>query len=137
MKDTLIPLDIIFINEEGEVISIAQGEPNSEELHTEHDVKYVLEVNKDSGIEEGDMLELEEDENTKVNKTKMLVIGSDGKPQMELEGNERIFSRKNTKTLITIAKRAYRTKLDRDYKFLGTKLFKFLDKQDTTEPEYV
>jgi hypothetical protein len=45
---------------------------------------------------------------------------------MELEGGERIFSRKNTKVLIKYAKKAYKTKEDKDYKALGKRLFKFL-----------
>nr|DAT77603.1 MAG TPA: hypothetical protein [Caudoviricetes sp.] len=45
MKDTLIPLDIVFIDDDMEVISVAKGEPNNEELIIEQDVAYVLEVN--------------------------------------------------------------------------------------------
>ena len=37
-----------------------------------------------------------------------------GSTQMELNGGERIFSRKNTKTLIRMAKRADKSKADRD-----------------------
>ena len=50
MKDTNIPLDIIFIDEDFEVISIYKGMPNSEEVVEEDDVKFVLEVNQNSGI---------------------------------------------------------------------------------------
>lgn len=50
MKDTLIPLDIIFINEDMEVISIYKGESRNEDIAEEDDVKYVLEVNQNSGI---------------------------------------------------------------------------------------
>ena len=44
MKDTLIPLDIVFINEDLEVIKVYQGVPNSEELFTEDNVAFVLEI---------------------------------------------------------------------------------------------
>ena len=57
MKDTEIPLDIIFINDELEVISVHEGIPGSEEFITENNVNFVLEVNKNSGIQEGDELE--------------------------------------------------------------------------------
>jgi len=67
----------------------------------------------------------------------MKVIGSDGTVQMELEGGERIFSRKNTRTLIKMAKRAEASKSDTDYKKLGNKIFKFINIQDNREPEYV
>ena len=91
MKDTKIPLDIIFINEDMEVISVYQGEPENENIAEEDDVQFVLEVNQGSGIKEGDELDIEEDEEL----PKMKVIAPDGSTQMELEGGERIFSRKN------------------------------------------
>ena len=64
MKDTEIPLDIIFINSDLEVISVKQGEPMSEDFISEDNVQYVLEVNQNSGIEEGDdvILDYEEDD---------------------------------------------------------------------------
>ena len=52
MKDTLIPLDIIFINEDNEVIKVVTGEPNDETPIIAQDTLYVLEVNKNSGIKE-------------------------------------------------------------------------------------
>ena len=62
MKDTKIPLDIIFINEDMVVISVYQGEPENENIAEEDDVRFVLEVNQGSGIKEGDDLDIEEDE---------------------------------------------------------------------------
>jgi len=67
----------------------------------------------------------------------MLVIGPHGKPQVELKGGERIFSRKNTKTLVRLAKKGYRSKQENDYKTLGRKKFQYIKIQDTNEPEYV
>ena len=132
MKDTQIPLDIIFINEDGEVISVYKGDPENEDIAKEKDVKYVLEVNQGSGIEEGDQLDkMEESE------VKMEVINPDGSTQMFLEGGERLFSRKNTVTLIKMAKRADVNKDDKYYKALGKKVFKYLDTQDSNKPEYV
>lgn len=135
MKDTKIPLDIVFINDDEEVISVKQGKPLSEDLIEEDGVLYVLEVNVDSGIQPRDDFDMEEDDEEKDNTMK--VLASDGTIQMELEGGERIFSRKNTKVLIKYAKKAYKTKEDKDYKALGKRLFKFLHTQDTNEPEYV
>lgn len=135
MKDTKIPLDIVFINDDEEVISVKQGKPLSEDLIEEDGVLYVLEVNVDSGIQPGDDFDMEGDDEEKDNTMK--VLASDGTIQMELEGGERIFSRKNTKVLIKYAKKAYKTKEDKDYKALGKRLFKFLHTQDTNEPEYV
>lgn len=133
MKDTKVPLDIIFISEDMEVISVYQGEPENENIAEEDNVKFVLEVNQGSGIEEGDELDIEGDEEL----PKMKVIAPDGSTQMELEGGERIFSRKNTRTLIRMAKRAKSTKSDSDYKKLGKKMFSYIKTQDEREPEYV
>ena len=133
MKDTEIPLDIIFIDEEYEVISVHQGESFDETPITEDNVLLVLEVNQGSGIEPGDELEMEDEDKPPI----MKVLLPDGSTQMELEGGERIFSRKNTKTLIRMAKRAYNSKLDKDYKALGRKMFQYLDQQNHRKPEYV
>jgi len=135
MKDTLIPLDIIFINDELEVISVHQGVPNSEEPMSEMNVSFVLEVNVNSGIKPGDELDLSPE--SQINKDKMLVLDSNGESQMELDGGERIFSRANTRTLIRFAKKAYSTQNDNDYKALGKRVFKFLQTQETNEPEFV
>lgn len=133
MKDTLIPLDIIFINEDMEVISVYQGNPKSKSIAEEDNVKFVLEVNQGSGIKEGDELDIEENESL----PKMKVIAPDGSTQMELQGGERIFSRKNTRTLIRMAKKAKSTKSEVDYKRLGKKMFEYIKAQDNREPEYV
>lgn len=133
MKDTEIPLDIVFINEDQEVIKVFKGEPNSEEPMTCDDVLYVLEVNQDSEIETGDTLELDSDDEGPV----MQVLNQDGSVQMELWGQERIFSRKNTKVLIRKAKKADATKADSDYKALGKYMFKCIKIQDERAPEYV
>ena len=136
MDKTEIPLDIIFIDEDEEVISVYKGKPFSKEIVEEDDVKYVLEVNQNSGIKEGDEIEFP-DEDSKEEKIFMKVIAPDGSTQMKLEGGERIFSRKNTRTLIKMAKRADETKSDTDYKRLGNKMFKYIKQQNNRKPDYV
>lgn len=136
MKDTKIPLDIIFINEDEEVVSVKQGTPMSEEPITESRVQYVLEVNQNSGIKEGDEVEIEDDDDSE-ELQKMKVLAPDGTVQMELEGGERIVSRRETKILIKKAKKAYQSKDDKDYKALGRYIFKVFNKQDNRDPEYV
>ena len=134
MEDTYIPLDIIFINEDFEVISIAKGQPESKDIHEEKDVKYVLELNIDSGVSVGDELEfLEDDQPT----NKMLVLDENGETQLELDGGERIFSRPHTKTLLKMASRAYKSQKDSDYKALGNKVFSYIKAQDERGDEYV
>lgn len=134
MKDTKIPLDIVFIDEDYEVKSVKEGKPDDETILSEDDVQYVLEVNANSGIKKGDELDFDEEEN---NLPKMKVLAADGSVQMELDGGERIFSRKSTRVIIKKAKKAYVSQLDKDYKALGKYVFKELNKQDDRDPEYV
>lgn len=133
MKDTLIPLDIVFINEDQEVIQVNEGVPEDEHLMTAQNVSFVLEVSSNSGIQEGDELELQDDEDVPV----MKVLFPDGSEQMALYGGERIFSRKNTKVLIKKAKKAQNSQSDSDYKALGRYMFKCIKIQDERDPEYV
>lgn len=133
MKDTEIPLDIIFINDDYEVLSIYKGSPYSETIAEEDNVKYVLELNQNSGVKVGDELDIDSEEELPT----MKVIGPNGEVQMELEGGERIFSRKNTRTLIRMAKRADLSKSNTDYKRLGNKMFSYIKQQDEREPDYV
>mgnify|MGYP003295107800 CR=1 FL=1 len=102
MKNTHVPLDIIFINEEDEVISVKRGVPESEDPIVESDVLYVIEVNKGSGVDSGDEVEFEDDGD----EAAMKILGPDGSVQYELQGGERIVSRKETKVLIRKAKKA-------------------------------
>ena len=144
MKDTYIPLDIIFVDESNKVISVQQGEPESEELLTEHNVAYVIEVNQNSGIKPGDIVkfgyedsEVENEESSEQPEGILEIIGSDGEVQATLQGSERIFSIVNTKTLVKMAKRAYESQSDSDYKALGRKVFEYMKAQDDRDPEYV
>lgn len=139
MKDTSIPLDIIFIDENNTVISIKQGEPNSEEYISEDNVKYVIELNANSGIKSGDKVVFEDYTEiiNGLDVNKMYVIGEDGKPQMELFGGERIFSIPSTKIIIKKAKKAYKEKTDSAYRSLGKYVFKEMNAQDSRGKEYV
>ena len=137
MKDCLIPLDIIFINQDDEVIDIKSAKPNDDNIigrikNPDDQIVMVLELNANSEIKIGDSIEFEEDSDPV-----MKVLSPDGTSQMDLWGGERIFSRKNTKVLIKKAKKADASKLDKDYKALGKYMFKCLKGQDTREPEYV
>ena len=135
MKNTKIPLDIIFINDDDEVVYVGEGIPNSEEKITVQDVAFVLEVNKGSGIKEGDELEFEDG-------PVMRVLAQDGSTQMNLWGGERIFRRAFTKQIINWAKKAIEVKEDKEKydsicKRLGKKMFKEIKAQDTRPAEYV
>ena len=135
MKDVNIPLDIVFIDDDEEVIKVQEGIPNDETFIEAPDVAYVLEVNANSGIQIGDELELDDEEEDKG--PVMKVLAQDGSDQYALWGGERIFSRKNTKILIKKAKKANSTQDIKDYKALGKYIFKCIKIQDTRDPEYV
>ena len=138
MKDCSLELDIIGINDDDEVNTVYSAIPNDETLIPFPNAKYILEVNKDSGIIEGDEFEI--DDSDDLNKYVMKVLAPDGSTQMYLQGGERIVSRKETRTLIKKAKKAYANKggdYDRYCKALGKYMFKILKGQDNREPEYV
>ncbi len=147
MKETLIPLDIIYINEYYEVIAVIKGQVESEEIHEVAETKYVLELNIDSGVKVGDDVDLsevepdvdeeEDDEEDSEVKETLHVVAPDGSTQMELAGGERIFSRPNTKTLVKLSKRAYKSKSEKDYKALGRKVFKYITTQNNKEDDFV
>lgn len=138
MKDTKIPLDQIAINDDDEVVLVYKAQPEDETLVPFMNAKYILEVNQDSGIVEGDDFEIDDSED--LDKYVMKVLAPDGSTQMYLQGGERIVSRKETKTLIRKAKRAYENK-DKEYdkhcKALGKYIFKVIKGQNTRPPEYV
>lgn len=138
MKDTKIPLDQIAINDDDEVVLVYTAQPEDETLVPFMNTKYILEVNAESGIVEGDEFEI--DDSDDLNKYVMKVLAPDGSTQMYLQGGERIVSRKETRTLIKKAKKAYANKggdYDRYCKSLGKYMFKILKGQDNREPEYV
>ena len=140
MKDTEIPLDIIFIDSDWEVKKIAKGNPFDETIISCNNVQYVLELNQNSGVQVGDEIDIEDDElspGSNLDLNKMYVYGSDGNVQAQLVGGERIISIAQTKVCIRKAKKAYATKKEADYKSLGKYLFYVFKGQDEREPEYV
>lgn len=140
MKDTKIPLDMIAINDNDEVIMVYPAQPMSEELIPFIGAKYILEVNQNSGVSVGDDFEIDEDDD--LDKYVMKVIAPDGSTQFMLQGGERIVSRKETRVLIKKAKKAEAVKNDeeafnRACKSLGKYMFKTLYGQDHRDNEYV
>ena len=138
MKNTKISLDQIAIDDNDEVVMVYTAQPEDETLVPFPNAKYILEVNANSGIVEGDEFEL--DDSDDLNKYVMKVLSPDGSTQMHLQGGERIISRVETKTLIRKAKKAYENKnkdYDRYCKSLGKYIFKVLKGQNERPPEYV
>ena len=140
MKDTLVPLDMIAINDNDEVITVYPAQPKDETLIPFMGTKYILEVNQNSGIKIGDDFEI--DDSDDLDKYVMKVIGSDGGTQFLLQGGERIVSRKETRVLIRKAKKAEAVKndeaaFDKICKSLGKYMFKVLYGQDHRDAQYV
>lgn len=137
MKDTKIPLDIIFINDDQEVTKVYKGSPNDKTLVSFPETAYVVELNQNSGIKVGDELEFSDDDKEPV----MKVLAPDGSTQMELWGGERIVSRRETKILIKKAKAAEAVEnipqFENKCKVLGRYMFKVLKGQDERPNEYV
>lgn len=132
MHNVPFPLDLIFMDDEFKVLDVKRGNPEDDKI--EGIASYVLEVNANSGIKEGDEADLDDEDSSKY---VMKVLGPSGEVQMSLESGERIVSRKETKVLIKKALKAYNSKEDKDYKSLGKYMFKVLKGQNEREPEYV
>lgn len=140
MSETEVPLDIIFVNEDDTVSSVQKGEPLSEEYLTDYNIAYVIELNQNSGVKEGDYIEiLDENESvySDLPKNEMLVLNSDGTVQFKLLGGERIYSRIFSRKLIKLCKQALKSKSDKDLKKVGKAIFKELSAQEERSPEYV
>ncbi len=141
MKGMKFSIDQIGINEDEEVNFVYTAHPTEEEEDVIFpSAKYILEVNVDSGIKEGDEFEI--DDSDDLNKYVMKVLAPDGSTQALLQGGERIFSRASTKQLIKWAKKAYSVKDNEEQyikycKRLGKRMFKEIKGQNTRPPEYV
>lgn len=143
MANCAIDLDIIFIDDEGEVVDVKSVQAYDEKpVTSKYPYMYVLEVNINSGIKEGDELDAEEDDFNDEDKeslknNRMLILDSEGNVQAKIQGGERIFSRISTKRMIKAALKAYKTDADVDYRRVGRIVLKELDSQDNRPQEFV
>ena len=138
MKDTEIPLDIIFVGEDDKVISCKEGIPNSEDIITENNVYYVIELNKGSGVKPGDEVDVEDNGDfLNFPPNSVFLLNDDGSIQFSLQGGERIFSRISSRVIVRKAKKAKKSKLETDYKDLGRYIFGEMTRQDNRDAQYV
>lgn len=142
MEKTDIDLDIIFINEEGEVIQVNSVKARDPKPIECDGFKFVLETLINSGVQLGDELNIEDEEDEETDETdpkqsKMLVLDSDGDVQMKLYGGERIVSMIKTRQFIKAALKAYKTDADSDYRRVGRIILNELDNQDSRPKSYV
>jgi len=149
MKGMKIPLDIIF-SRGGKVQEIRSASIDSPDIIIDGPSDFILEINRGeaNGIKTGDEVnwvgEKSEDGiitmasgGVAAKEGQMHVLDEDGKNQMNIKGNERIFSRLHTAKLVKLATKADDTKEDSDYKKLGKAIVDMLIKQDTQDQEYV
>ena len=139
MEDTTIPLDIIFVDSEKKVISVQLGQPldlNPIACKSDSGIIYVIEVNQNSGIKEGDLVSsgINTDE---LDPNKLHVLNEDGTVQASIDSGSRIFSRHSTSIMIKKAKKAFESKTDVDYKDLGRYVFGELNRQDSRPEEFI
>lgn len=138
MKDTEIPLDIIFVGEDDKVISCKEGIPNSEDMITENNVYYVIELNKGSGVKPGDEVDVEDNGDfLNFPPNSVFLLNDDGSIQFSLQGGERIFSRISSRVIVRKAKKAKKSKSETDYKDLGRYIFGEMTRQDNRDAQYV
>ena len=138
MKDTEIPLDIIFVGEDDKVISCKEGIPNSEDMITENNVYYVIELNKGSGVKPGDEVDVEDNGDfLNFPPNSVFLLNDDGSIQFSLQGGERIFSRISSRVIVSKAKKDKKSKSETDYKDLGRYIFGEMTRQDNRDAQYV
>jgi uncharacterized membrane protein (UPF0127 family) len=133
------PLDVLFIKDSKiqKIVPMEVGKTTS----IGKDSDAVLEVNMGEGgkFRTNQRIELigskEEDGSISIVEGEIKASGNrhllddNGKVQMNLLGEERILSRKDTEKLLTLAKK-------KDYKKLGRFLVNVINKQDSQEPEF-
>lgn len=133
MQNVGTDLDLFFMDEDMKVISKKRGKANDPTPIEEKGVMFVLEIAPNDEIKVGDVGDLEDDETDYV----MEMLSPNGSVQFQLQGGERIYSRKSTKQFIRKALKAEKYKEDKYYKALGKAVFKELYAQDHRKPEYV
>jgi uncharacterized membrane protein (UPF0127 family) len=144
------PIDIIFVKD-NKVQKVVPAEPGKESITINDVSDYVIEVPKGSGddVKVGDLIDWvgEKKEDGTIEMAEggvvaaadgaMKVLDENGKVQGNIQGDERIFSRKHTARLLELADLASTSKSNNDYKKLGMAMMRMIDKQDTQEQEYV
>ena len=149
MQGMQFPIGVIHIGED-KVQNIVQAEPNQEDIIINQLSDLVLEINVDevNGIKLNEEVELigKKQEGGKIdfvsgeaepNVGELHVLNDKGQVQSNVKGNERVFSRKDTKNLIGKAKRAVDSKDEAHYTALGRTFVRIIERQDTQKQEYV
>lgn len=150
MEDMKFPIDIVFVKD-NKIQKIVPAKPGEKNITINDVSDFVVEIPQGAsdGLKEGDSVdwlgEKKEDGTIEMAhggtvapvKDAMQVLDENGKVQGNIQGDERIFSRKHTSQLIDLAAAAGKSKSDNDYKKLGMAMMRMINKQDTQEQEYV
>lgn len=136
MEGMTIPIDVVFVNQEFQVTDVWRAKPGDKDFSAVAYTVIELPINSDVNI--GDFVFIDDGKTT----SQMYVLNEKGDIQMALEGGERIFSRKSTKEMIRLAKRAKQNRKNKlKYRHfcikLGKYIFKELDAQDNRKIETV
>ena len=142
MKDVSFPLDLIFIKD-NKVVSSKQAHPGSDDIDIGTEVDHVLEVKLGEGgkIKIGDNVSwtgsiegnsVQMAEGGIVPEGKAHLLDEDGKVQMNLQDDERVFSRIHTKQLYDLSKKG---ETATHYRAVGRAMVRMLDKQNTQKQE--
>ena len=149
MQDMLFPIDIVFVAGD-QVAGVKRGRVGrKDDIRMGVPVTHVLEVNagEANGVKKGaeaGLIGIKEEGGTikylagdvPPEAGKLHLLDEDGKVQKNLEGDERVFSRKDTAKLIKLSKKARETEDEKDFEKLGAAFVKMINDQDSREPEY-
>lgn len=139
MAEVGFDIVIVLLDEMFQIVGYYNAEANDPEPYPCVNVHAVLELPANTNIKLDSFVQIKEklyDTGT------MVVMNEEGEVQMSLKGGERIFSRKATKHLIDLVKKANKLK-DSDpkkndiYVDIGLFMFSEFDAQDNRDPEYV
>lgn len=138
------PLDLIFIRD-SKVIAVKKAKVWDPDISIEEPIDSVLEINlgEKGSIKTGDSVswvgeKIKKDtiimaEGGLVPEGDLHVLDEDGKVQMNVKGDERVFSRIHTKQLYNLAIKA---KEPSDYKRLGRAMVRMITRQNTQKPQF-
>jgi len=144
MKGMKFPLDLIFIND-GKVIAIKKARVSSADIDIGKPVTAVLEVKLGckGSVSVGDEVdwvgEKKEDgtivmaEGGLTPEGDLHVLDDTGKVQMNVKGNERVFSRIHTTQLYDLVIDA---ETPADFRAVGRAMVRMINKQDTQAPQH-
>lgn len=144
MKGMQFPIDLIYVLED-KVVGLGSMNVGDLDKKIPKKVTAVIELHKgaSSGIKVGDNVIGEVEQPTvikeggvKAEQGKLHVLDNDGKNQKDIAGRERIISRVHTNQLYNAAKKANKTKKDRDYRTVGRAVIRIVNKQNTQKQLY-